>query len=108
MVVSRPLPKALLKKMFLKVLHEHKRPGGAYARCGWDFTGIVRPKICEYFEIPPLTKDEYSEGLRAVYELERDGYIMQDATQSSDSFKVLTEKGRIVAERSLDEMNLPS
>jgi len=108
MGVSRPLPKAVLKRMFLKVLNEHKRPGGAYKGHGWSYKGIVRPKICHHFEIPPLTDDEYAEGLRGVYELERDGYIMQDPSQSSEEFKVLTAKGKSAVEQSLEEMKLPS
>jgi hypothetical protein len=80
--------------MFLKVLHEHHRPGGFYQNHGWDSKGIVRHKLAEFFNIPPLTDEEMALGLRAVYELERDGYIMQDVSQSSDVFKVLTEKGK--------------
>lgn len=108
MPVSRPLPKALLKKMFLKVLYEHHRPGGAYQNHGWDFNSIVRPKIPEFFDIPSLTDEEFAQGLRAVYELERDGYIMQDPSQSNAVFKILTEKGKQVVEESLDEMQLPA
>lgn len=95
----RPLPKALLKKMFLKVLHEHHRLGGRYSRSGpeyhaWSFSGILRETIAAFFQIPRLSEDEYTEGLRAVYELERDGYIMQDPSQPSSELKILTEKGR--------------
>lgn len=107
MTLSRPLPKDLLKKMFLKVLHEHKRPGGRYQNHGWSYEGIVKMKISEFYKIPPLSDDEYAEGLRAVYELERDGYIMQDPTQSN-SFKILTKKGKAVVEQSIDQMKLPS
>jgi len=94
--------------MFLKVLHEHKRPGGRYAGHGWDYHAIIRPKLHTFFEILPLSNDEYAEGLRAVFELERDGYIMQDPTTSSDAFKVLTNKGKGVVEQSLKDMKLPS
>jgi uncharacterized protein (TIGR02391 family) len=108
MSVSRPLPKELLKKMFLKVLYEHHRPGGAYQHHGWGFQSVLRPRLSEFFDISPLTDEEYAQGLRAVYELERDGYIMQDPSQSNDVFKVLTERGRQVVEQSLDEMELPA
>jgi len=108
MSVSRPLPKALLKRMFLKVLHEHHRPGGAYQRHGSDFHSVLRPKLAEFFIISPLTDEEYAQGLRAVYELERDGYVMQNPSQSTDVFKVLTERGKEVVEQSLDEMELPT
>lgn len=106
MTISRPLPVALLKRMFLKVLHEHHRPSGRYVRYGWDYTGILRETMPEYYDIQRLSEQEYSDGLRAVFELERDGFIMQDASQSSDVFKVLTDKGKKVVEESLDHMQL--
>ena len=100
MSVSRPLPKSALKKMFLKVLHETGGP--------MDYTGIVRIRIAKYFHISLLSEDEIAEGLRAVYELERDEYIMQDPTQLSDKFKVLTAKGERVVNQSLGDRRPPS
>jgi len=108
MSVPRPLPKELLKKMFLKVLHEHKRPGGRYTGHGRDYRVIIRTKLQRFFEISPLSNDEYAKGLRAVFELERDGYIMQDPAQSSDAYKVLTDRGKRVVEQLLEDMKLPS
>ena len=107
MAVSRPLPIQILKKMFLKVLHEHKRPGGFYNGHGWSYEGIVRNKITEFFKIERLSDQEYADGLRAVYELERDGFIMRDPSQS-EAFKILTQRGLQVVDQSLDEMQLPS
>lgn len=106
MAISRPLPVALIKKMFLKVLHEHHRPDGRYRRYGWDYTGILRETMSEHYGIERLSEQEYSDGLRAVFELERDGFIMRDASQSSDVFKVLSDKGKKVVEESLDHMKL--
>jgi uncharacterized protein (TIGR02391 family) len=109
MATSRPLPKALLKKMFLKVLYEHRRPDGFYSSHSRSFRSILDSKISEFFKIDPLTDDEYAEGYRAVYELERDGYIMQDPTQTHTSeFKILTAKGKAVVVKSLKEMKLPT
>lgn len=108
MSVPRPLPKKLLKKLFLKVLYEHERPEGPYKGHAWEYIGIIRVKLAEFFQIPPLSEDEYAEGRRAVFELERDGYIMQDPTQSSDEFKVLTDKGRKEAKKLCEDMELPS
>jgi len=105
--VSRPLPIQILKKMFLKVLHEHKRPGGFYNGHGWGYEGIVRNKITEFFKIERLSDQEYADGLRGVYELERDGFIMRDPSQS-EAFKILTQRGAQVVDQSLDEMRLPS
>lgn len=106
--MPRPLTKEILKKMFLKVLHEHKRSGGFYERQSWDYTGLLREKIALYFKIDKLAEEEYALGMRAVYELEMDGYIMTDPTQMSDNFKILTDKGKEIVEQSLEEMRLPS
>jgi uncharacterized protein (TIGR02391 family) len=104
---SRPLPMALLKNMFLKVLHEHSRLGSRYNRYSSNSTQILRETIAEYFAIDRLSEKEYDDGLRAVFELERDGFIMQDASQS-DEFKVLTDRGQRHVERELDPMQLSS
>ncbi len=109
MPIPRPLPKSLLKKMFIKVLHEHRHPDGLYHGRSGNYDGILRNTISKHFEIPPPTNDELGEGLRAVYELERDGFIMQDPTQtSSNYFKVLTDKGKLVVTQELEDMQLPS
>lgn len=93
--------------MFLKVLYEHKRPGGCYADHGWWSEGIVRKTIAEFFKIDKLTDSEIIDGLRGVFELEKDGYITQDPSQS-DGFKIFSDKGRQVVEQDLDKMELPS
>src|SRR5262249_55500267 len=36
MALPRPLTKELLKKLFLKALHEHHRKGGRFADSGWS------------------------------------------------------------------------
>lgn len=108
MSVPRPLPKALLKKMFLKILHEHRR-GGAYENHGHDWYGIIQTKVQEYFHLDSkLSEQERGDGYRAVYELERDGFIMQDQSQSSESFKVLTGRGQAALADDLEEIVLPS
>ena len=108
MTISRPIPKKMLKSMFLKVLHEHHRPGGKYSGHGWDYNSIVRHTLAEYFNISPLSQAEIAEGLRAVFELERDGYIMHDVSQRSDVFKVLTDRGKQIVAQSLDDMVVSS
>ena len=108
MDIPRPIPKKMLKRMFLKVLHEHHRPGGTFSGCGWDYKGIIRNSLAAYYQMAPLSQDEIAEGLRAAYELERDGYIMQDPSQSSDAFKVLTDRGKQLVAQSLDDMLISS
>ena len=108
MSLPRPLPKSLLKRMYMKTLYEHKRPGGRYNNVGWNYGGILRNSMPEFFNIPNgLTEKELSNGTRAVFELERDGYIMQDHSQS-ETFKILTDKGKKVVEQKLEDMELPS
>ncbi len=108
MAISRPLNKQILQKMYLKMLHEHKRPGGNYTSNSWGYDSILRTTMLHHFKISELTPDELTTARRGIYELERDGYIMQDPTQSADVFKILTEKGRRVVELSLEEMKLTS
>lgn len=107
MPVSRPIPKTLLKKAFLKLLHEHRR-GGQYEHRGHSYGGIIRELIPRFLGIDRLTREEEGIALRAVFELERDDYIMQDATQSHSEFKILSDRGREVVEQDLDDMQLPS
>ena len=45
---------------------------------------------------------------RAAFELERDGYIMQNYTQSSPSFKVLTKRGKELVVNEISDMKLSS
>jgi len=114
MSISRPLPKELLKKMFLKVLYEHQRPRGRYARRdrlipgSMDYTCIMGDKIPEFFKISGLSEDEYAQGIRAVHELERDDYIMQHPKQLRKNIKVLTEKGLRIVTQELEDMKLSS
>lgn len=105
MRVPRPIPKSMLKKMFLKVLHEHL-PGGTYDGHTHDYNGTVRQKLTRFFEIDPLSDEERGEALRGVFELERDGFIMQDPTQRNPVFKVVTEKGEDVVDQELEDMTL--
>jgi uncharacterized protein (TIGR02391 family) len=108
MGVSRPLPKAVLKKMFLKTLHDHLRPGGKHGGGARGYDGILMYTLAYDFQLGKLQPDEFVEARRGVFELERDGYIMQDVSQPSEVFKVLTAKGLAVLERDLGEMELPS
>ena len=107
MAISRPLSKNLLKKMFMKVLYLH-RPGGPAEHSSPDLNGIIRSGISEHYKIYRLSEEEMSEAYRGVFELERDGYLMQNHTQSSQSFKVLTKRGLALIDREIEEMKLSS
>src|SRR5262245_59012681 len=106
MALSRPLGKELLKKMALKGMAEC-RPGGRFSGYGDSVTDgtIVQHLIPEVFETGRLTPEEFIQANRAVFELERDGFIMHDPRQSSP-FKMLTDLGKKVVADSVDKMRL--
>jgi uncharacterized protein (TIGR02391 family) len=106
--IPRPLNKAILKKMFLKALHEHKRPGGKYAHNSWGYDSMLTTTFLYQFGLTQLSSEEYTTARRAIFELEVSGHIMQDPTQSSDVFKILTDRGLAVVEQELSTMELPS
>lgn len=108
MSVSLPLTKDILKKMFVKVLYEHTAEDGLYKHLSSDYTFILRETMVEFFNISYLTEEEFEEGARAVKDLERFGYIQTDLDGENDDHKELTENGRRVALRGMDEINLPN
>lgn len=105
MAISRPLTKELLKKMFLKALAEHKR-GGKFSGHSSSCSGVIG-NMPHIFGIERLTNEEMFLAHRAVFELERDGFIWQEFGQS-DSFKVLSELGERVVQDDLADMKLPT
>jgi uncharacterized protein (TIGR02391 family) len=107
MTFARPLSKDLLKKMFLVVLREHG-PGGRFRHSAWGYDSILGSSLPHYYELDRLSDQEMGDARRAIIELERDDYIRQDPSQSSDVFKILTDRGRALAEKSINEMAIPS
>lgn len=106
--ISRPLNNILLKKMFLKVLYEVTRPETHYTKCSSEINGIIRRGIPDFLKIDTLSDDEYSEALDGVSELEKECLIRQDPTQSTPNFRILTAKGKEIAEKDIEDMKLPS
>lgn len=107
MSFARPLSKGLLKKMYLIVLHGHG-PGGPHRHNSWGYDTILSSTLPHHYGLDRLSDQEIIEARRAIDELERDGYISQDPSQSSDVFKILTDRGRVLAEQALDDMVIPS
>ena len=120
-MTTRPLTKEVLKKMFLKALGEATRPNGKLRSTGHGVDGILHrytSSLAWLFQLPnldsgvrsqwSLTDEEWRLALQGVEELQRDGFIMNDPDQGNDNFKILTEKGRNVAEQELADMKLPS
>jgi uncharacterized protein (TIGR02391 family) len=117
----RPLTKDLLKQMYLKALWEATRPNGKLSGTSHGVDSILNrysSNLASLFQLPNLNKDvrsqwslteeEWRLALQGVEELQRDGFIMNDPGQGNDNFKILTEKGRNVAEQQLGDMKLPS
>src|SRR5262245_56446978 len=106
MTISRPLTKELLKKLYLKTLYEH-RPGGRLSDTGWSVGAVIKNISFIFPELGQLSQPEYRLAFRGVFELERDGFIEEDTTQSRE-FKVLSDLGTKVVQESLENMKLPS
>jgi uncharacterized protein (TIGR02391 family) len=120
-MTTRPVPKEVLKKMFLKVLLEATRPNGKLSGMSHGVDGILHrytSSLAWLFQLPNLAKgvnsqwslthEEWRLALQGVEELQRDGFLMNDPGQGNDNFKILTDKGRTVAEQDLADMELPS
>lgn len=104
MSIPRPLTKPMLKKMYLKTLYEIKSPKGKFTSYSWSI-GAVFNLMPQVFNIDPLKVDEMQVGSRAVYELERDGFIQQDATQSGDHM-ILMDRGWQTVKQDLADIDL--
>jgi uncharacterized protein (TIGR02391 family) len=104
MSLSRPIPKELFKKMILVVLNEHFIPDGAFSNNVWDIEDIAKNKIAMHFKLGELTDDEKGQSLRAAYELEQHGYIVQDPSQRNHVFKIIAEKGKELLQQPIEEM----
>lgn len=108
MSVSMPLTKDMLKKMFLKVLYEHTTETGLYSDRSSNYIEVLRDTMVEFFNISYLTDEEFEEGTLAVRELEYYGYIQTNIDEETDNFKELTENGKRVARKNIDEIVLPN
>src|SRR5262249_58923713 len=73
----------------------------------WSIGQVLQHSMVQLFDINKLDNEEQRNGLRAVYELERDGFIIQDPSQS-DQFKILSDKGLQVVDQDLASMTLPT
>jgi uncharacterized protein (TIGR02391 family) len=105
MSLSRPLTKELLKKLFLKTLHEI-RPGGKLSGLGSSDGNIIQ-SIAKNFEIGRLSDEEEALAYRTCFELERDGFIWQKHGQVQE-FKILSPTGKKAVIEDLDNMKLPT
>lgn len=104
MSIPRPLTKPVLKKMYLKALYEIKTPKGRFKDHGWAI-GAVISLFQHVFQISDLTPAERQLAFRAVYELERDGFLQQDVGQGSEH-KIFMERGLKAAEQAFEEINI--
>jgi len=97
----KPIPTLLLKKCFLKVLYNALTKGKRE-----QYAKLLRIDIAPYFSKKVLRDDEYDEGIEALQELKRDGYIK--ISDENKSVYLLTDKGNKVARLPIDQMKLPN
>ena len=91
--------KSQLKKMFLKVLYEIQY--GKMKAYSHGIDSIVPHWMNEYFNMK-MTPEERQLTNEAIQELKTSGLIVQDATQSSPMFQVLTSRGKEIVEKEKD------
>jgi len=94
-----PLSKAELKKMFLRVLYECLYGKMQSHSPGID--SIVPRWMNEYFKME-MCQDEIQLTHEAIQELKSSGLIVQDPSQYSDVFQILTTKGKDIVEKQQD------
>src|SRR5579871_4181390 len=114
-MTSRPLTKDVLKRMFLKVLWEIKRPNGKLPGENWSSGHILGSTLPHYFQLKnldpdyrsqwSLTKKENEDAMLGIEELQRAGYLRDDPSQDPRQFKLLTERGERYAARELENMD---
>src|SRR5262249_8820240 len=116
--MNRPIPKAMLKKMFLKILLEITCLNNkAYPSAGSAVDGILQIALPGHFKLKKpgssvlyidycLSEPELADALEGIDELERDGFIQNDPAQGNPQFKLLTERGRHQAAKTLADMML--
>jgi uncharacterized protein (TIGR02391 family) len=107
MAISRPLTKDLLKKLYLKTLYEHRPKGGKWSGHGWSVRAVIDKIPLLFPELDRLSEQEKKLAHRGVFELEHDGFIEQDPTQSSEH-KILSDRGKKVVQETPESMQLPS
>ena len=99
MTMSRPISKELFKRMILKQMAKEKKS----VSIEW----MLKNSFLAFWEIDPLSNDEFAEAYRATTELDRDGFLTQDPTQLPQRILVLTAQGRKAASAELEKMRLP-
>jgi len=95
----RMLSKKQLKTMFLKVLYEIQ-----YGKLKGYSNGIdsIVPQWMNQYYSTKLTQEECQLTHEVIQELKASGLIVQDASQSSSMFQVLTPRGKEIVERQKD------
>jgi uncharacterized protein (TIGR02391 family) len=91
--------------MILKTFAEIDRPGSPVHQKSRQYRGVICDVLPLAFEIDKLTYDEQEEGIRAIVELLRDGFLVQDPRFQSEGTLKLTKEGRETAEKCLDDMS---
>jgi uncharacterized protein (TIGR02391 family) len=102
--IPRPLSKPALKKLFLKLLLEFLEPQGKFSSHSRGADSVIS-MIPHHFDLEPLTAAEKQSAWRAVFELERDGFIQRDIDQG-EVHKIFMERGLKYAKGELGQVEL--
>ena len=85
------LSKQELRKIVLRVVYECRE--GDFEGHSWGLDSVIPHWINDYYRVT-LSPEETQTAFEAAQELRTAGYLVRDATQNSDNFVVLTERGR--------------
>jgi uncharacterized protein (TIGR02391 family) len=108
MNLPRPLTRTLLKKMVLKTYAAIEEPNSEVFRHTSSYRGVIDRSLSELFGTFDLTDQESEDAFRAVSELVRDGYLVQNPQVLNDGVLKLTKEGKELAGKSLEDITLVS
>jgi hypothetical protein len=96
-----------MKRLLLKVLHDIEQPGGPLRGCSSQDQAIIGDWLPQkVLHIDRLEDQEIIHANQAFEELRRSGLIAQSPRTTTRNVYILTEAGRVEAQKSIDQMKL--
>jgi len=107
MTIPRPIPKDLMKRLLLKVLHDIEQPDSPLSGCSSQDKTIISDWLPRrVLGINRLEDQEIINANQAFDELRFSGFITQSPRTQAANVFVLTETGRMEAQKSIEQMRL--